>query len=279
MRLYKQLSVLYIQYTKINFQLNSTISKIILFWISVYPLIFSLFKHLGRYRSAWSGILPEVIKRSWSEWTGRNFLMLLSHSPPVQNGIKASENSVYITLSRQKSGKIGIVELKVDFCIMNVENPNPWEFQNVSQRRFSNILIRLAAFLWIFVGRPKIDFFSNKGGGGGGLLAICPKMTILKWSFSLMFVPAVSKDSLGTDFHAQIMSWGFKHLFASSLFVHKNQSQGSLSTRQGQKRVKMTNQCVRKPPLGHILELPRDQRQRNRPKMKLGLGTRDKEID
>ena len=73
--------------------------------------------------------------------------MLLSHSPPVQNGIKASENSVYITLSRQKSGKIGIVQVKIGFCIMNVENPNPWEFQNVSQRRFSNILIRLAAFL------------------------------------------------------------------------------------------------------------------------------------
>ena len=49
MRLYKLLSVSYIWYSNIEFQLKNSRSKFILFWILVYPSIISLFKHLGRY--------------------------------------------------------------------------------------------------------------------------------------------------------------------------------------------------------------------------------------
>ena len=50
-----------------------------------------------------------------------------------------------------------------------------------------------------------MEFFPMGGGGGIGDLAKNDK--ILKSSFLLAFVPAVSKDSPGTDFYAQIMSW------------------------------------------------------------------------
>ena len=49
----------------------------------------------------------------------------------------------------------------------------------------------------------KNGIFSN----GGGIGDLAKNDKILKSSFLLAFVPAVSKDSPGTDFYAQIMSW------------------------------------------------------------------------
>ena len=55
-------------------------------------------------------------------------------------------------------------------------------------------------------GCQKWNFF-QWGGGGGGIGDLAKNDRILKSSFLLAFVPAVSKDSPGTDFYAQIMSW------------------------------------------------------------------------
>ena len=51
--------------------------------------------------------------------------------------------------------------------------------------------------------QAKYQIFSN----GGGLGDLAKNDKIFKSSFSLVFVPAVLKDSLETDFSAQIMSW------------------------------------------------------------------------
>ena len=48
----------------------------------------------------------------------------------------------------------------------------------------------------------------NPNFSSGGVFEIWPKNDkILQSSFSLVFVPALSQDSPGTDFYAQIMSW------------------------------------------------------------------------
>ena len=85
----------------------------------------------------------------------------------------------------------------------------PWEFQKLSQRTFSDTLICLAEYL---TQGQKSNFFPMEGRGIGDL---AKNDKILK-SFSLDFVPrklAVSKNSLGADFYAQITIWQTINVF------------------------------------------------------------------